>query len=102
MILTQEQAEKLKTLETMEEVEAFFKTERIQLSPEDLDKIAGGWNIFSPVKNAYKNVGSWMYNNLIDPAVDGVVYAGKTVADSVVYTGETIADAVTGALKIDN
>ena len=84
MKLTQEQAEKLKTLKTMEEVEAFFKTERVQLSPEDLDKITGG-SIFDPinnaVKNALKDVGNWMYDNFIDPAVDGLVDAGKTVVD---------------------
>lgn len=81
MKLTQEQAEKLKTLKTMEEVKAFFTTERVQLSPEDLDKITGGWNFFDPIENALKDVGKWMYDNLIDPAVDGVVDAGKTVVD---------------------
>ncbi len=100
MKLTQEQAEKLKTLKTMEEVNAFFKTERIQLDPEDLDKIDGGWGIFDPVKNAYKSVGNWMYDNLIDPAVDGVVYAGKAVADGAVDAGEAIADVVTDAIGL--
>ena len=78
MKLTQEQAEKLKTLKTMEEVNAFFKTERIQLDPEDLDKIDGGWGIFDPVKNAYKSVGNWMYDN----------------------AGEAIADVVTDAIGL--
>jgi hypothetical protein len=100
MKLTQEQAEKLKTLKTMEEVNAFFKTERIQLDPEDLDKIDGGWNFFDPVKNAYKSVGNWMYDNLIDPAVDGVVYAGKAVAGGAVDAGEAIADVVTDAIGL--
>ena len=86
MKLTQEQAEKLKTLKTMEEVEAFFKTERVQLSPEDLEKITGGWSFFNPIENALKDVGKWMYDNLIDPAVDGLVDAGKTVVD-VAYEG---------------
>ena len=81
MKLTQEQAEKLKTLKTMEEVKAFFTTERVQLSPEDLDKITGGWSFFDPVKNALKDVGNWVYDNLIDPAVDGLVDAGKKVVD---------------------
>ena len=81
MKLTQEQAEKLKTLKTVEEVKAFFKTERVQLSPEDLDKITGGWNFFDPIENALKDVGNWMYDNFIDPAVDGLVDAGKTVVD---------------------
>ena len=91
MKLTQEQAEKLKTLKTKEEVNAFFKAERIALSPEDMDKIAGGWSIFDPVKNGIKYAGSWMYDNLIDPAVDGVIDAGKKVADE-----------VCGALGIDD
>ena len=91
MKLTQEQAEKLKTLKTMEEVKAFFKTERIELSPEDMDKIAGGWSIFDPVKKAYKSIGNWMYDNFIDPAVDGVEYAGKKVVDVVI-----------GALGVDD
>ena len=82
MKLTQEQAEKLKTLKTIEEVEAFFTTERVQLSPEDLDKITGGWSFFDPVKNALKDVGNWVYDNMIDPAVDGLVDAGKTVVDA--------------------
>ena len=86
MKLTQEQAEKLKTLKTIEEVEAFFTTERVQLSPEDLDKITGGWNFFDPIENALKDAGKWMYDNLIDPAVDGLVDAGKTVVD-VAYEG---------------
>lgn len=86
MKLTQEQAEKLKTLKTMEEVKAFFTTERVELSPEDLDKITGGWNFFDPIENALKDVGKWMYDNLIDPAVDGLVDAGKTVVD-VAYEG---------------
>ena len=86
MKLTQEQAEKLKTLKTMEEVKAFFKTERVQLSPEDLDKITGGWGIFDSIENAFKDAGKWMYDNLIDPAVDGLVDAGKTVVD-VAYEG---------------
>ncbi len=81
MKLTQEQAEKLKTLKTMEEVKAFFTTERVQLSPEDLDKITGGWNFFDPIENALKDAGKWMYDNLIDPAVDGLVDAGKKVVD---------------------
>ena len=81
MKLTQEQAEKLKTLKTMEEVEAFFKTERVQLSPEDLDKITGGWSFFNPIENALKDAGKWMYDNLIDPAVDGLVDTGKKVVD---------------------
>ena len=85
MKLTQEQAERLKTLKTMEEVEAFFKTERVQLSLEDLDKITGG-SIFDRINNAVKNtlkdVGNWMYDNFIDPAVDGLVDAGKTVVDA--------------------
>ena len=81
MKLTQEQAEKLKTLKTKEEVNAFFKTERIALSPEDMDKIAGGWSLFDPIKNAIKDAGSWMYDNLIDPAVDGVIDAGKKATD---------------------
>ena len=81
MKLTQEQAEKLKTLKTMEEVKAFFKTERVQLSPEDLDKITGGWSFFNPIENALKDVGNWMYENFIDPAVDGLVDAGKKVVD---------------------
>ena len=81
MKLTQEQAEKLKTLKTMEEVKAFFTTERVQLSPEDLDKITGGWSFFNPIENALKDVGNWMYENFIDPAVDGFVDAGKTVVD---------------------
>ena len=81
MKLTQEQAEKLKTLKTMEEVKAFFTTERVQLSPEDLDKITGGWSFFNPIENALKDVGNWMYDNFIDPAVDGLVDAGKTVVD---------------------
>ena len=81
MKLTQEQAEKLKTLKTIEEVEAFFTTERVQLSPEDLDKITGGWSFFDPIENALKDVGNWMYDNFIDPAVDGLVDAGKTVVD---------------------
>ena len=81
MKLTQEQAEKLKTLKTMEEVEAFFKTERVQLSPEDLNKITGGWSFFNPIENALKDVGNWMYENFIDPAVDGFVDAGKTGVD---------------------
>ena len=82
MKLTQEQAEKLKTLKTMEEVKAFFTTERVQLSPEDLDKITGGWNFFDPIENALKDAGKWMYENFIDPAVDGFVDAGKTVVDA--------------------
>ena len=86
MKLTQEQAEKLKTLKTIEEVEAFFTTERVQLSPEDLDKITGGWSFFDPIENALKDAGKWMYDNLIDPAVDGLVDAGKTVVD-VAYEG---------------
>ena len=90
MKLTQEQAEKLKTLKTMEEVEAFFKTERVQLSPEDLDKITGGWSIFDLVKNPLKDVGNWVYDNMIDPAVDAVVDAGKTVVDGVVDAGKTV------------
>ena len=81
MKLTQEQAEKLKTLKTVEEVKAFFKTERVQLSPEDLDKITGGWSFFNPIENALNDVGNWMYENFIDPAVDGFVDAGKTVVD---------------------
>ena len=81
MKLTQEQAEKLKTLKTIEEVEAFFTTERVQLSPEDLDKITGGWSIFDSISNAVKDAGKWMYDNLIDPAVDGLVDAGKTFVD---------------------
>ena len=81
MKLTQEQAEKLKTLKTMEEVKAFFTTERVQLSPEDLDKITGGWSFFNPIENALNDVGNWMYENFIDPAVDGLVDAGKTVVD---------------------
>ena len=81
MKLTQEQAEKLKTLKTMEEVKAFFKTERVQLSPEDLDKITGGWSFFNPIENALNDVGNWMYDNFIDPAVDGLVDAGKKVFD---------------------
>ena len=81
MKLTQEQAEKLKTLKTMEEVKAFFTTERVLLSPEDLDKITGGWNFFDPIENALKDAGKWMYDNLIDPAVDGLVDAGKKVVD---------------------
>ena len=80
MKLTQEQAEKLKTLKTEEEVRAFFETEKIELAPEDLDKITGG-SIFDPIKNALKDVGNWMYDNFIDPAVDGLVDAGKTVVD---------------------
>ena len=84
MKLTQEQAEKLKALKTMEEVNAFFKAERIELSPEDIDKIAGGWSIFDPVKKAVKSVGNWVYDNMIDPAVDAVVDAGEAVADAVV------------------
>ena len=55
-----------------------------ELSLEDLDKITGG-SIFDPIKNALKDalkdVGNWMYNNFIDPAVDGLVDAGKTVVD---------------------
>ena len=55
-----------------------------ELSLEDLDKITGG-SIFDPinnaVKNALKDVGNWMYDNFIDPAVDGLVDAGKTVVD---------------------
>ena len=81
MKLTQEQAVKLKTLKTMEEVKAFFTTERVQLSPEDLNKITGGWSFFNPIENALKDVGNWMYENFIDPAVDGFVDAGKTVVD---------------------
>ncbi len=84
MKLTQEQAEKLKTLKTMEEVKAFFTTERVQLSPEDLDKITGGWSFFDPIENALKDVGNWMYDNFIDPAVDGLVDAGKTVVGEAV------------------
>ena len=83
MKLTQEQAAKLKTLETMEEVDAFFKAERIELSPEDLDIIAGGWSILSPVKNAVKAAGSWVYDTMIDPAVDVAVGAGKQAANAV-------------------
>ena len=75
---------KLKTLKTMEEVEAFFKTERVQLSPEDLDKITGGWNFFDPIENALKDAGKWMYDNMIDPVVDAVVDAGKTVVGEAV------------------
>ena len=55
-----------------------------ELSLEDLDKIAGG-GIFDKINNAVKNtlkdVGNWMYDNFIDPAVDGLVDAGKTVFD---------------------
>ena len=55
-----------------------------ELSLEDLDKITGG-SIFDPIKNALKDalkdVGNWMYNNFIDPAVDGLVDAGKKVVD---------------------
>ena len=51
-----------------------------ELSLEDLDKITGG-SIFDPIKNALKDVGNWMYDNFIDPAVDGLVDAGKTVVD---------------------
>ena len=65
MKLTQEQAEKLKTLKTMEEVKAFFKTERVQLSSEDLDKITGGWSFFNPIENALNDVGNWMYENFL-------------------------------------
>ena len=86
MKLTQEQAEKLKTLKTMEEVKAFFTTERVQLSPEDLDKITGGWSFFDPIGNALKDAGKWIYDNLIDPAVDGLVDAGKKVVE-VTYEG---------------
>ena len=56
-----------------------------ELSLEDLDKITGG-SIFDPIKNALKDVGNWMYDNFIDPAVDGLVDAGKTVFD-VAYEG---------------
>ena len=100
MKLTQEQAEKLKTLKTMEEVKAFFTTERVQLSPEDLDKITGGWSFFDPVKNALKDVGNWVYDNMIDPAVDGLVDAGKTVVDGVVDAGKTVVDAAFEGLGI--
>ena len=80
MKLTQAQTEKLKALKTMEEVKAFFATERIELSPEDLDKITGGWSIFGSVKKAIKSAGNWVYDTLIDPVVDGVTDAGKKVA----------------------
>lgn len=60
-----------------------------ELSLEDLDKITGG-SIFDTINNAVKNtlkdVGNWMYDNFIDPAVDGLVDAGKTVVD-VAYEG---------------
>ena len=104
MKLTQEQAEKLKTLKTMEEVKAFFKTERVQLSPEDLDKITGGWSFFNPIENALKDAGNWMYEYFIDPAVDGFVDAGKTVVD-VAFEGLGIHSddslSLTAPAKID-
>ena len=90
MKLTQEQAEKLKTLKTEEEVRAFFETEKIELAPEDLDKIAGGWGILDSVINTFKDTGKWMYDNLIDPAVDGTEDAAKK-----------LVDACAGALGID-
>ena len=42
MKLTKEQAEKLKALNIEEEIKDFIDSERIELSPEDLEAISGG------------------------------------------------------------
>lgn len=45
MKLTTEQAERLRTLTTNEDIKAFFETEGIELGPEDLEAAAGGYII---------------------------------------------------------
>ena len=61
MKLTQEQTEKLKTLKTMEEVRAFFETERIELSPEELEKVTGG-GFFDGIRD----IAEWIKKKITD------------------------------------
>ena len=35
------------------------------LNNEELEKVAGGWNIFSPMKEAVKSTAEWSYDNII-------------------------------------
>ena len=90
MKLTQAQTEKLKTLKTMEDVKAFLETERFELSPEDLDKIAGGWDFFSSIKKAYKDAGNWIYDNTSDPVVDGAGDLIDGVTECLIPTGTSV------------
>ena len=35
------------------------------LNDEDLEKVAGGWNIFDPMWDAVESVAEWTYDNVI-------------------------------------